>query len=261
MRKAILAVAAGLAGALPLRNEGARAFDIENDVRVSSGLKGWASTWDSWRPETVFFDNGPIRVAQTVRSGTRFALTPNVSVVAQQKFLLSASYLAPESYPLTGALDTNSLVGSRREFDANAGYYVFPGVAVTLGYKQIQQAYGQGTYKWTGPTAGLAGSAEISGNWSLYGSLAYGPLKLRLPAGAADALGNTSFQSTYAVGEFGLAYTLPVRSFLKAARLTIGYRAQTLSTRGYFLNHGGPLGDPEERDYTQGATVGLSASF
>jgi hypothetical protein len=243
--------------ALAFRSGSARALDYD-DLSVTVGLKAWASTWETWRPQNLFFSTGALQVGEPVESSTRFALTPSLSI-RYDKFLLSASYLAPETYPLSGALDTNSLSGRRTELDISGGYYLLPGLGLTLGYKDIQQDYGQGAFKWTGPTAGMTGSAPLGSNWALYGSYAFGLLKLKVPADSHDANGNTSFDATYSVGELGIAYGFGVGRFLKSMRFTAGYRAQLLSTRGYALINRPTT--PTEHDYTQGPTIGVSGSF
>jgi hypothetical protein len=230
----------------------------DDSLSVTVGVKAWASTWDTWRPQNVFFSTGPIQVGEQVDSNTRIAVTPSLSL-KYGNFLLSASYLAPETYPLTGALDTTSLSGRRKELDVNGGYFVLPGLAFTLGYKEIDQDYGAGELKWTGPTVGAAASAPLGSNFAMYGTFAYGPLKLKTPAGAADFNGNTSFNATYTVGEVGLAYAFSVGQILKSMRFTVGYRAQLLSTRDYALANRNPT--PTEHDYTQGPTIGVSGSF
>jgi hypothetical protein len=143
--------------------------------------------------------------------------------------------------------------------DVNGGYFVLPGLALTLGYKEIQQDYGAGALKWTGPTAGVAASAPLGSNWAMYGTYGFGFLKLKTPADAADIDGNTSFNATYSVGEVGLAYAFSVGTILKSMRVTVGYRAQILSTRGYTLAN--RQSTPLEHDHTQGPTVGVSGSF
>jgi hypothetical protein len=246
-----------LAIALAFRSGSARALDYDN-LSVTVGLKAWASTWETWRPQNVFYSTGSLQIGEPVESKTRFALTPSLSI-RYDKVLLSASYLAPETYPLSGALDTNSLSGRRTELDVNGGYYVLPGLALTAGYKEIQQDYGHGPFKWTGPTVGLAGSAPLGSNFALYGTYGFGVFKLKLPTDSPDAVGNTSFDATYSVGELGLTYAFGVGRFLKSMRFTAGYRAQLLNTRGYALMNRSTT--PTEHDYTQGPTISVSGSF
>jgi hypothetical protein len=233
----------------------ARAID---DLDVTVGVKGWASTWDTWRPQNVFYSTGPTQVSEPVDSGTRFAVTPSLSL-RWKRLLLSGSYLAPETYPLNGALDTSSLAGRRKELDANGGYYVLPGLALLVGYKEIYQDYGVGTFKWKGPTVGAAASASLGPHWAIYGVYGYGLLKLHTPPGSADINGTTSFDATYNLGELGFAYAFTISKVLKAMRVTVGYRAQILRTRGYALENRGS--SPDEHDNTQGPTIGLSGTF
>lgn len=237
-----------------------------SNVVVAVGIKEWVSNWTSWHADNVFYDSGSTTVSEPISSATQSALTPQITVIFLQSFLLSASYLAPATYHFNDAVTGLPIAASRNELDFAGGYYLLPGLALTAGYKQVEQNYGQGAFKWTGPTLGLAASATLISNWSLYGTYAYGFFKLKVPEDSADAATRTSFDATYSVGEFGLAYNLSVSRLLKSVRLAVGYRAQLLSTRGYTLSvsDGGAapiLVAPSERDFTQGPTVSLTGTF
>ena len=52
-----------------------------------------------------------------------------------------------------------------------------------------------------------------------------------------------------------------VNRFISALRFTISYRAQILNTRGYELIGVDGFTAPNERDFTQGPTFGVSGSF
>jgi hypothetical protein len=228
-----------------------------DNVSVTVGVKEWATDWTTWRINDVFFGTGRIQINEPLNSATRVTSTPQVSL-RYGDFVASTSYLATQSYPLAGSID--SLSASRSEFDVNAGYTVLPGLALTVGYKQIRQNYGDTTFKWTGPTLGLAGSAPLGSTpFALYGLCGYGLMKLK--DGAGDALHNTVFDANYSLVEAGLAYVIGVNRFISAVRFTVSYRAQILNTRGYQLLGANGYTAPNERDFTQGPTVGVSGSF
>ncbi len=240
----------------------------DSDLSLSVGLKGWESSWTTWRPATVFYSSGATTITQPLNSDTRFVLTPQASV-RYGSLLLSASYLSPETYSLSGNIDSQlsppvNVSGRRSELDINGGYYVLPGLALTLGYKQIRQDYGAGELVWSGPTIGLAGAAPLgSGNWALYGTYGFGLFKLKLPVGSPDFAANqNSFSADYSVGELGLSYSVSLGHVLKFIRFTAGYRAQVLSTLDYALaSSNGTVTKQTQHDYTQGPTVGIYGSF
>jgi hypothetical protein len=240
----------------------------DSDLSITVGLKGWESSWTTWRPATVEYSTGAVGITQALTSDTRFVLTPQASI-RYDNFLLSASYLTPETYPLTGNIDNQlnppvTVSGRRYELDVNGGYYVLPGLALTLGYKQIRQDYGAGELVWGGPTIGVAGAAPLgSSNWALYGSYAFGYFKLNLPVDSPDTGANqNSFNADYSVGEMGLSYGLNIGHVLKFIRFSAGYRAQVLSTLDYALaGINGTVTRQTQHDYTQGPTVAIYGSF
>jgi hypothetical protein len=65
----------------------------------------------------------------------------------------------------------------------------------------------------------------------------------------------------YSLVEAGVAYVVGVNRFISALRFTVSYRAQILNTRGYQLIGANGYTAPNERDFTQGPTVGVSGSF
>jgi len=242
----------------------APAFGGDNDLSFTVGVKGWESSWTTWRPVGVGYDNGSVTISQELNSDTRFVLIPQASL-RYANFFAAASYLAPETYPLTGNIDSQTYVSGRRtELDVNGGYYVLQGLALTVGYKQIRQDYGAGELVWSGPTIGVAGSAPLgSSNLAVYGTFGFGLLKLRLPLDSPDTAANqNSFHADYAVGELGFSYGISVDTLVKFIRLTIGYRAQVLSTLDYALQGAnGSVTKQTQHDYTQGPTAGFSGSF
>jgi hypothetical protein len=135
-------------------------------------------------------------------------------------------------------------------------------LALTAGYKQIEQKFG-GDFKWHGPTIGASGTGALGHGFSVYGTVGVGFLKAELPF--ADGAGRTSLDATYALGEAGIAYSFGRLSVARSLSLTLGYRSQTLTTKGYGLsdNSTTPPGISRQdvRDTTQGATLSVVALF
>jgi hypothetical protein len=135
----------------------------------------------------------------------------------------------------------------REEFDVNVGYFVLPGLALTLGYKKVQQSNGPDRYRPAGPVIGLSGNAPLSGAWSLYGNLGVG--RLKTPGG--DPI---SFDADYRLTELGVAYALDGQDFPRRWTFTAGYRIQVMSSKEAF-------GTQDGRDTTEGFTLGAIATF
>jgi hypothetical protein len=230
-----------------------------SNFNLTLSVKEWVTDWTTWRINNVFFGSGRIQVSEPLNSATRLVSAPQLGV-RYGNFIASGSYLLPETYPLSGSLE--SLRAQRHEFDANLGYYVLPGLAFTVGYKEIQQDYGGGPFHWKGPTAGLAGSAPLgTTSWAVYGLAGYGLMKLTVPYATRDAFDQTSFDANYELVEAGLAYVISGGRFVSALRFTASYRAQILTTKGYKLIGANGYTSPNERDFTEGPAIGLSASF
>jgi hypothetical protein len=235
----------------------------DDSVIVTVGVKDWINEWDSWFRQNVFFRTGPIQIAEPINSSTRSALIPSLSV-KYGDFLVSGSYLARQTYSLTGSQD--SLSASRSEFDATIGYYILPGLALAAGYKQVLQDYGGGAFKWTGPTIAVLPAVLMNSHIGIYGVASYGLFNLKVPEDDADASGRSTFNADYALAEAGLSYALGGTGIVKAIRITGGFRAQILTTKGYKLSSisatGSPITpSPYEHDVTYGPTIGLSGSF
>jgi len=233
------------------------------DLSFTVGVTGWVNTWNSWFINHAYAAGpagaGAIQISDTVNSSTRVTATPQFGVSYGDAFL-SGSYLAKQTYALSGPLE--SLGASRSELDIKLGYYVFSGVAISLGYKELQQDYGAGTYRWTGPIIALLGSVPLGAtDFALYGAYGYGVFRLRLPRGQADFVGDSTFDASYSVAEVGVAYAVPGVPALKALRLTLGYRFQLLTTKDYMLESLMGATPTDEHDITQGLTLGLSVTL
>jgi hypothetical protein len=134
----------------------------------------------------------------------------------------------------------------RDELDVNVGYSLMPGLAVTVGYKEIDQGDGPDHYRPSGPVVGLSASAPLRGAWSMYGNLGVGWLKT--PSGD-----DIAFDADYRLAELGLAYNLNT-NMPKHWTFTAGYRIQVLTSKDAFETQ-------DARDTTQGFTLGVLATF
>jgi hypothetical protein len=162
--------------------------------------------------------------------------------------------------PTTGGLF--ALSASRKEIDGNLGYYVLPSVALTVGYKQIDQDFAEPNlpYRWRGPTVGVAASAALRGPLAIYGTFVYGRLKLDSPV--ADVAGNSHFNADYLLGEWGLAYGIRTPLSRLSFTVTAGYRVQIVSTRKFDVSTGFDGYQPVDvHDITQGPAVSALVRF
>lgn len=231
----LVALALGLAGA-------AQAQD--STFGVSLGLKAWNTEWTTFGNDTN--DAGDPVITQ-VPARDKVVVLPLLSLRYGDFMASFSGYLPTEHRFLDGSSNV------RKEFDAHAGYFVLPGLAVTLGYKQLAQT-GDFVYRPRGPVLGLSATAPLAGGFTLYGAFGVGWLKTPAPRDKRDV----EFDADYRLTELGLAYNLPVDRFAKALTFTLGYRTQVLSSKDALQTDGGRQ---DARDLTQGLTVGLVASF
>lgn len=238
-----------------------------DDLHVTAALKTWITSWTSWGVAQTQYNGSSYETITPLNSDTAASWIPQLSL-RYNRWLVSTSYMTSTHFVLSSAQPAGplkSLGETRREVDGNVGYYVVPGLAVTVGYKQLDQTVGEGTLSWSGPTVGITGTLPI-GNYGLaaYGTFGYGQLRLSAPQGLADANGRTGFNAAYVLGELGLAY-----SFQGHYTVTLGYRSQTVRTDGYSLSSVSiengtppqPYATTELKDLTQGPALGFAASF
>jgi len=228
------------------------------DVRVSVATKLWFNEWTSWVGQDYADENNRNFTDFVSISGRRAAVIPAISA-RWQDWLVSASSFAAARYSLSGSdLTARS---ARHETDVSIGHYVLPTVALSAGYKTVNQAFNR-QYHFAGPTLGISGSAPLTGtNLSVYGSFAVGQLKATF--GGADAVGRTVFRANYNLSEFGFAYSFGRMSLMPAYLTgTLGYREQSIITRGY-RGYSATRGTYEDRvrDATQGVAAGIVVSY
>jgi hypothetical protein len=227
---------------------------------VTVGTKVWVNEWSSWYTPTI---GGQSQVVP-IDSSTKVSLIPVVSLRFRD-FYASFSTLTNTSYTLSGQA-LNSIDASRKEFDANLGYYVLPGLGVSLGYKSLSQVFGGASYRWSGPTIGATLTAPIQGGFAGYGSLGIGFFKMSLPAADVNSSVNSRLDANYAIGEIGLAYGaagIPTIAVTSTA-VTLGYRFQDVRTKDYKVRAatGASVnGSTDLSDVTQGPALGFLVRF
>jgi hypothetical protein len=250
---------------------------------VTVGAKVWVNEWSSWGTPTTLDGQG---VVVPIDSSTKVSLIPVVNLRFRD-FYASFSTLLNTSYTLSGApvcgqatgscRQEDSIDASRKEFDANLGYYVLPGLGVSVGFKSLSQGFaglqvagvqvrrGE-SLRWTGPTIGATLTTPIQGGFAGYGAVGIGFFKVSLPADPNAPPLNGDLNANYAVGEIGLAYgaggipTIAVGS----TAFTLGYRFQAVTTKDYKVSAGGSTnanGSTDLRDVTQGPALGFLLRF
>jgi hypothetical protein len=227
---------------------------------VTVGTKVWVNEWSSWRNPTI----GGQGVVVPIDSSTKVSLIPVVNLRFRD-FYASFSTLLNTSYTLSGQA-LNPIDASRKEFDANLGYYVLPGLGVSVGFKSLSQGFGGADYRWSGPTIGATLTAPIQGGFAGYGALGIGFFKLNLPAADANSAVNGRLNANYAIGEIGLAYGaagIPTIAVTSTA-FTLGYRLQAVRTKDYKVlaaTGASVNGSTDLSDVTQGPALGFLVRF
>ncbi len=205
---------------------------------VSVGLRAWHTQWDTFS-YTTDLNGDPVVIQAPAKD--KLVMLPVLSV-RWRDFTGSLSL-----YPSTDYEFVNGDRGSRKEFDVNLGYFITPGVALTIGHKKIEQRGGSDVYELTGPVLGISGTAPLGHDFSLYGSFGMGKMK-------STGSSTVKFDAEYRLSELGAAYTVPTGTFVKAVTFTLGYRTQVLTSKEATANQDG-------RDLTQGFTFGVLGSF
>lgn len=242
--------------------------------RISTGMRAWSAQWDSWNvgrlATGVAVGDSRYEVVESRRGNERLAVIPVLSV-RRDAMYLSLGGMTKTSYTLNEAATPNSfdVRASRREVDLNMGYSFAPGLAASLGAKEVRQSFGPDEYKWSGPVLGGSASAPLGfGGWGLYGSLGLGRLRGTFPN--LDRTKPTSFNADYRLADLGITYSFlsPARG-VRALIVTFGYRAQRVATRNYPLavTPSGVGAEPQQNaigtlvDTTQGFVLGFQEVF
>ena len=216
----------------------------DSDWSVSVGARAWATDWTTFSYYPGVPEQPNLALTQ-VAAKEELVLMP-VASVRYRNFVGSLSGFTSTDFSFDDGTS-----GERKEFDVNVGYLVMPGLALTLGYKEVSQSGESGEYRPAGPVVGVNGNAPLSGRWSMYGNLGLGWLKT--PGG--DKI---DFDADYRLAEVGLAYTLSGSRQPKHWTFTGGYRIQVMTSKEAI-----PEVNPAQdgRDTTQGFTLGVIATF
>lgn len=234
-------------------------YKIIDDLHLSIGARVWVNSWEKFMLSP---DNTLVNVA---KSDTTLTPIPTASL-RYKDFFLSGSYFVNSDYQwnLTAATDRGTtpvdIDGQRREFDITAGYFLHPNLALTAGYKDIQQKFVSSvigsipnlTFK--GPFLGLLGTVPIGNGFGLYGNFAYGWLF----GNAGGFAGINSRDTEYILADGGLSYTYRFNAagaLPLYASLFAGYRFQLLDVENIGQRH------KNASDYTRGFVTGLSLAF
>ena len=243
-----------------------------SDVRVTVGLKVHANRITSSTPVPIQTVAGLFPVSDSFRSSDEVTYIPVLSARYKDLFF-SGSYLTKTSYsavlPSTGI----SIDFDRKEYDLNIGYYVLPGLAFSVGYKDVKvnATTGLGSREDHGPTVGLSAAAPLGNSVGLYASLAAGRLKVKVSPSISAPRNN------YVSSEVGLFYTIPLTSnaWVRSLNVTAGYRYQTLDSSGDYtvtrlvplgggmfgVNPANPTYNIRTIDTSRGPVIGLVATF
>ena len=240
------------------------AYAQKSDVKVSIGLKAWNNTWESGTP---LHDGG----MGSFTAGEQLSLVPSIGI-RWKDFLVSASYFNKTSYSFTDYRDKVtfdngtfseiiSTKADRDEYDINIGYFVLPGVAVSLGYKEVKQKYhiiftgdagpfdvGTQTTTLSTPTLGIQASSKIGDTpFFMYGS---GAMSIG-DSLKAEFENGSSVTGWYSAAELGLGYAFP-----SGIVFTLGVKSQFMDVK---MDTSGLT--QRARDITSGLIAGIAYTF
>jgi hypothetical protein len=245
------------------------AQDSTEAALPSFSIRAWANTWDSWvtspKGTGVALGTQRYQIVQAVNGGTRTSIIPVVSV-RHGNFTDSLSVMPRTNYSFQDAGTPGGFIvrASRSELDFNSGYRASRNITLTAGYKRLIQTYGPDAFVWRGALFGINAHADLGSGWYLYGSAGLGYMKAILPESQKDAEQRSRFNAGYRIGEFGMGFNPDIGgNFIKSTVLTIGYRTQTVTTRGYTLGTTDPTGNsttPNAKTSLIDTTQGLAAS-
>lgn len=240
--------------------------DWRKDFSISIGTKLWYNEWttfpgiiesqDELTPIPVIsvkYKDLFISASHFFDTHYNFPFPPN----PDDPFFTTVPGEDP-SFPGEGPNDIE-----RKEWDVGVGYYILPPyLALTIGYKKIEQDFGprEGLLEFEGPTVGFSAAAPMKWGFSLYSSFAYGFMELESdPPLVPPELQQEDIDTDYWLVETGVAYThdlhnLPVNP-LRSATIYAGYRHQQLETENLILRR------DNLRDITRGMVIGVNLSF
>ena len=249
MRKHLF-TAAAVAALSPLAAQAQQSQDSTwfdtGELHGTIGVRLMDMAWTSW------FTSATTPVFVEYREANKETTVTPVASVRYKNFFLSGSYMLNKDFdfPLPNYPRTE-----RKEYDINLGYFIVPGLAASVGYKNVKYDTSDGGYRWEakGPTLGLSGSAPVSPYASLYGNFAYGWPKLH------DDFAFNDKNGKYLLSELGLAFPLgALTPSMNGFVATVGYRYQRI---GAVANGDPSVAGRELFEYSQGAVIGFSYSM
>lgn len=288
MNQGRLIVKAGLCIASFLPAIGYAQEEMTKQLEFTIGLKAWNTSWQSYLPAVIVgaTPSGQPAASELVNSvegRTEVAALPTVTL-RYERYFLSAGYARYSSnFDLVqspiGVVNGQNIFASRtdhirrREIDVNLGYFVLPGLALTVGYKGARENRDTRTAvapdttlnllsgKFDGLLLGALGSYEIVPGFSGYGQLGYGIGRGRVTYGEGTLTPGNSFKNNprYMVTEIGVAYQLPLTNrWIQRTSLALGYRSQTVKQKVPSLIGGEQR---EVRDVKDGIVLSLNGTF
>jgi len=248
---------------------------VGKDIYFTLGYKSWYNTWQT--PLNTWPDTDGANIISTTSDAVAASIYS--ASLKLSDFLIAGSYMTTPEYTFPDYIDVSNLTGNptptavtgpfyyykttakRKEHDINLGYYVAPGLALTIGYKEVKQTYTTTWYnpgvwsetfppsttKYSGPIIGITGGGALGAGFAFYGNLSYGFLK-----GAFEGDPN-KFDATYSSTELGIAYR-PV-SFLS---FLVGYKYQTIDTK---FTDDPAFNNQVALDVTKGFILGANLTF
>jgi hypothetical protein len=204
------------------------------DVSFTVSLRGWQHTWE--RPITV--TQSGQSTARDVATDEEIMPIPGVAM-RYKRLLVSASYFT-NTYDFSsfteGGQEHRVVGATRKELDVNIGYFVYPQLALSVGWKNIKQQWDVATLAGGGstrtpfsadlstPTFGVLGALPLYRDFFAYGNAAFG-------------------KDSYRIGEIGLGVNVTEHTLL-----TLGYKSQRFSVES-------------GTDATKGLIGGLAYTF
>lgn len=257
-------------------------------LEFTVGLKAWNTSWQSYLPAIIVGTTprglpAASELINSVEGSTEVAALPTMTL-RYARYFISAGYAQySANFDLSQspvAVNNGENIFSsrrdhirRREVDVNFGYFVLPGLALTVGYKGAREnrdtrtgvapdtAFGLLSGKFDAVLLGALGSYEIVPGFSGYGQFGYGIGRGKVTYGQASPAPGDQFRNNprYILTEVGVAYQLPITSrWIQRTSVALGYRSQTVKQKVPSLVGGE---EREVRDVKDGIVLSLNATF
>ncbi len=231
---------------------------MPDDLHLSIGFRAWFNNWLNGK---FFAGSGACAKCIVQLDDSSVGYIPTIGV-RYKDFFVSASGMLGAHY--TNKNTSCCPHSSRQEVDVNAGYYIHPSIALSLGYKGVFQQF-KGTpafpptdhVNYNGPTLGISANVPIPeggllpSGFSVYGSGGGGYMWA-----TQSSCCSISNHAWYGAMEGGLAYKLDTLVPVPLV-FTAGYKYQILWTT--FRHKFGTFGESHSQDVTRGPIIGVTA--